>query len=134
MKPHRVIPAIALILSMITLLGPSSAAAQGRLPDGSVVRFVVPAGSAVSPASSFLVFTGRPDGTADAADCGTGPLQSAVAIAIAGHTPFSVNVIVLEIDGVTNPPAVPPGTRVGSLVENGTCDSGGRDKYTGIVE
>ena len=135
MKSHRIIPAIALVLSMVTITGPDSSA-QERLPDGSVVQFVVPSGIAVGTLST-LVFTGPADGTVvGPGDCGTGgPLQSTVVInGPAGSRSFSVNVIVLEVNVVANPPAVPPGTRVGSLVQNGPCNGGAYDKWTGVVE
>lgn len=134
MKSHRIIPAIALVLSMVTIIAPASSA-QERLPDGSVVRFVVPTGTAIGTGAT-IVFTVPADGAVvGPGDCGTGgPLQSTVAISPTDRRAFSVNVIVEEVNGVANPSAVPPGTRVGSLVSQGTCNGGYHDAYIGVVE
>lgn len=135
MKSHRIIPAIALVLCVVTIIGPDSSA-QERLPDESVVDFVIPAGSPLSTPLSTVVFTGPADGTAvGLGTCGTGgPLQSTVVIS-PNQRPFSANVIVLEVNGVANPPDVPPGTRLGPINSLGTCGvSGEYDKFRGVVK
>lgn len=121
MSIPRIISAVAMGFAVVTYSG-SSSLAQERLPDGSVVEFVVPNGSPPTAPSSTVVFTGPADGTVvGPGSCGAGgQLQSTVVIAPAQRT-VSMNVIVVKVDEVTNPPAVPPGTRLGSFVGLGLC-------------
>lgn len=120
--------------------GVSARQAGDRLPDGTVVQFVLPTGTPITTGTSgdFLVFTRRADAVVTGAGtCTTGtqlPLQSAVAID-PGSGSSHVNVIVTDVNGVTDPSPIAPGTRLGSLVSLGTCGASGEfELYRGVVE
>ena len=137
----RALSIVAIVLSIVHLPA-LEVAANDQLPNGTVVDFVVPAGSPFSSGGDdVVVFTGRADGVvAGPSTCSSGtqnPLQSAIGIFAPPHGAGQrfFNVIVVSVEGGTNPSPIAPGTRLGSIQSLGICGTSGEyDKYRGVVK
>lgn len=96
------------------------------------LSFVVPAGAPVGAGTDLVVFIGRSSGTAGIGDCAAGerPVQTAIVVDPAGSGASRITGVLPTSQ--TDP--VAPGIRLKNLVQNGTCNSGAYDKFTGEVQ
>jgi hypothetical protein len=138
--PASLLGTYLLIVLVLVAIPRSSARAQDRLPEGTVVTFIVPTGTEIK-LDDMVIFTGRSSGTIDATGCGGGEhhVQQVMIIDPGGGraTRTRVESIVLSQETpvrngtrLTNLALVPPG----SVTPSCAIGSTGYDKYSGTVE
>ena len=121
--------ALAILVTCVYLLAFGVGTLHAQV---TTLSFVVPAGAPIGAGTDLVVFTGRSSGSSGIGDCAAGerPVQTAIVVDPGGSGASRITGVLPTSQ--TEP--VAPGTRLKNLVQNGTCNSGGYDKYTGEVQ